>query len=76
MKDEAPQSLKHAETIEPNYYFNSSCMQQYPPRVLGFPARTNDFNPIVCNVCNDSYTKCVLKRFINSAQTLVSLYVV
>ena len=74
MKNEAPQSLKHAEAIEPFYYFNSSCMQ-YHPRVLGFPARTNDSNPIVCNVCNESYSECVLNHFINSTHTLVSLYV-
>ena len=76
MKDEAPQSLKHAETTEPFHFFNSTCMQQYPHRVIGFPARTNEFNPIVCNECHESYSQCVLNRFLNSKQTLVSLYVV
>ena len=76
MKDEAPQSLKRAETTEPFHFFNSTCMQQYPHRVIGFPARTNGFNPIVCDECHESYSQCVLKRFLNSTQTLVSLYVV
>ena len=76
MKDEAPQSLKQAEAVEPFYYFHSTCMQQYTHRVIGFPARTNRLNPIVCNECHESYTQCVLNRFLNSTQTLVSLYVV
>ena len=76
MKDEAPQSLKRAETTEPFHFFNSTCMKQYPHRVIGFPARTNKFNPIVCNECHESYSQCVLKHFLNSKQTLVSLYVV
>ena len=76
MKDEAPQSLKRAETMEPSYYFNSSCQQQYHRRVLGFPSRTSDSNPIVCIECNGSYTDCVLKQFMNSIQSLISLYIV
>ena len=76
MKDEAPQSLKRAETMEPSYYFNSSCQQQYHRRVLGFPARTSDSNPIVCIECNGSYIDCLLNRFKNSTQSLVSLYMV
>lgn len=68
-------SLKEAEKSEVSYVFGD-CEVEYHRRVLGFPPRSSDMNPIRCIKCSEEIEECVVRQFKNSNQSLISLYLV